>query len=31
MPEVDTSTVNSADEDTRAALASLTTNPLDGA
>jgi hypothetical protein len=31
MPEADTGTVNSADEDALATLASLTTNPLDGA
>jgi hypothetical protein len=31
MPEADTGTVNGADEDPLAALASLTTNPLDGA
>jgi hypothetical protein len=31
MPEADTGTVNSADEDALAELASLTTNPLDGA
>jgi hypothetical protein len=31
MPEADLGTVNSADEDALTALASLTTNPLDGA